>query len=120
MLNINFVLLNKNNNCSQNEEMKAQIPDKYKGACLYCHSSYYGKMSLLSKKTSLLMQYSVYFVFIEWINKNKMSIKKKSLLLILMVLPLFILSCSDDDGKVDPMKRKTEVKKSVPLQALTN
>ncbi len=66
------------------------------------------------------MQYSVYFVFIEWINKNKMSMKKKSLLLILIVLPLFILSCSDDDGKVDPMKRKTEVKKSVPLQALTN
>ena len=42
--------------------------------------------------------------------------KKKLLLLILMVLPLFIASCSDDgsddDGKVDPMKWKTEVKKS--------
>ncbi len=62
MLNINFILLNKNNNCSQNEEMKAQILDKYKEACLYCHSSHYGEMSLLSqKKTSLLMQYSVYF-----------------------------------------------------------
>lgn len=38
--------------------------------------------------------------------------KKKLLLLILMVLPLFISSCSDDDGKVDPMKWKTELKKS--------
>lgn len=61
MLNINFILLNKNNNCSQNEEMKAQILDKYKEACLYCHSIHYGEMSLLSQKTSLLMQYSVYF-----------------------------------------------------------
>ncbi len=34
MLNINFILLNKNNDCSQNEEMKAQILDKYKEACL--------------------------------------------------------------------------------------
>lgn len=38
--------------------------------------------------------------------------KKKLLLLILMVLPLFISSCSDDDGKVEPMKWKTEAKKS--------
>ena len=37
--------------------------------------------------------------------------KKKLLLLILMVLPLFISSCSNDDGKVDPMKWKTELKK---------
>ena len=50
MLNINFILLNRNNNCSQNEEMKAQIPDKYKEACLYCHSSHCGKMSLQSQK----------------------------------------------------------------------
>lgn len=61
MLNINFILLNKNNNCSQNEEMKAQILDKYKEACLYCHSSLYGKCLYYHKKTSLLMQYSVYF-----------------------------------------------------------
>lgn len=54
MLNINFILLNKNNNCSQNEEMKAQILDKYKEACLYCHSSHYGKMSLLSQKNILV------------------------------------------------------------------
>ena len=37
---------------------------------------------------------------------------KKLLLLILMVLSLFITSCSDDDGTVDPMKWKTEAKKS--------
>ena len=37
---------------------------------------------------------------------------KKLLLLILMVFSLFISSCSDDDGKVDPMKWKTEAKKS--------
>ena len=62
MLNINFILLNRNNNCSQNEEMKAQILDKYKEACLYCHSSHYGgNVSTITKKTSLLMQYSVYF-----------------------------------------------------------
>lgn len=38
--------------------------------------------------------------------------KKKLLLLILMALPFFIASCSDDDEKVEPMKWKTEVKKS--------
>lgn len=38
--------------------------------------------------------------------------KKKLLLLVLMALSLFIASCSDDDGKVDSMKWKTEVKKS--------
>ena len=38
--------------------------------------------------------------------------KKKLLLLMLLVLPFFISSCSDDDGKVDPMKWKTEAKKS--------
>lgn len=37
---------------------------------------------------------------------------KELLLLILMVLPFFMSSCSDDDGKVDPMKWKTEVKAS--------
>ena len=36
--------------------------------------------------------------------------KKKLLLLILMLLPNFISSCSDDDGEVTPMKWKTEVK----------
>ena len=51
--------------------------------------------------------------------------KKKLLLLILMVLPLFIASCSDDDGKVEPMKWKSETKQSsdgyfhVSPQALT-
>lgn len=44
----------QNNNCSQNEEMKAQILDKYKEACLYCHSSHYGEMSLLSQKNILV------------------------------------------------------------------
>lgn len=38
--------------------------------------------------------------------------KKELLLLILMVLPLFIASCSDDDGKVEPMKWKSETKQS--------
>ena len=38
--------------------------------------------------------------------------KKKLLLLILMALPLFISSCSDDDGKVEPMKWKSEEKQS--------
>ena len=38
--------------------------------------------------------------------------KKKLLLLILIVLPFFIASCSDDDGKVDPMKWKSEEKVS--------
>lgn len=38
--------------------------------------------------------------------------KKKLLLLILMVLPLFIASCSDDDGKVEPMKWKSETRQS--------
>lgn len=38
--------------------------------------------------------------------------KKKLLLLILMVLPLFIASCSDDDGKIEPMKWKSETKQS--------
>ena len=38
--------------------------------------------------------------------------KKKLLLLILMVLSFFIASCSDDDGKVEPMKWKTEVNQS--------
>ena len=38
--------------------------------------------------------------------------KKKLLLLILMVLPFFIASCSDDDGKVEPMKWKTEENQS--------
>ena len=37
---------------------------------------------------------------------------KELLLLILMVLPFFMSWCSDDDGKVDPMKWKTEVKAS--------
>ena len=58
------------------------------------------------------MQSFMYFC-IYIIDKQKTeSMKKKLLLLILMVLPLFIASCSDDDGKVDPMKWKTEVKKS--------
>ena len=38
--------------------------------------------------------------------------KENLLLLFLMVLPLFVSSCSDEDGKFDPMKWKTEVKKS--------
>lgn len=37
---------------------------------------------------------------------------KKLLLLILMALPLLISSCSDEDGKADPMKWKTEATKS--------
>ena len=36
--------------------------------------------------------------------------KKRLLLLILMALPLFISSCSDDDGEGAPMKWETEVK----------
>ena len=38
--------------------------------------------------------------------------KKNLLLLFLMVLPFFVSSCSDEDGDWDPMKWKTEVKKS--------
>ena len=49
-----FHFAQQNNNCSQNEEMKAQILDKYKEASLYCHSSRYGEMSLLSQKNILV------------------------------------------------------------------
>lgn len=61
MLNVNFILLNKNNNCSQNEEMKAQILDKYKEAVCIAIQVIMGKCLYYHKKTSLLMQYSVYF-----------------------------------------------------------
>lgn len=38
--------------------------------------------------------------------------KEKFLLFMLLVLPFFFSSCSKEDGEVEPMKWKTEVKKS--------
>ena len=38
--------------------------------------------------------------------------KKKLLLVMVLALPLFMASCSKDDGDWDPMKWKTEAKAS--------
>ena len=46
------------------------------------------------------------------INIKKKTMKKRLWLLLLLVIPLFISSCSKEDGDWDPMKWQTEVKKS--------
>lgn len=59
------------------------------------------------------VQYSLHFcILIVVINIKQIIMRRKIWLLLLLIIQLFLSSCTEEDGKWEPMKWRSEVKKS--------